>query len=407
MYHFHQHQTPSQNGQRPQPTFDDSHRRGSALAGILATLMVITSACGDSGSAAGSPTTTTASAAPTSAPTATIDEVELQSRVDELIDLGVTGVALFVKDGDNSVVVTSGVSDLDTGTQLNEDDRFRIASLTKPYVATIVFQLVEEGRLTLDDTIEQWLPGMVPNGDQITVRELLDHTSGIADYFGDTVLAPYFDGDFAYAWTPQQLIEIANESGAVSTPGTEYHYSNTDYAIIGLIVETVTGRSLTEEMQSRIFDPLDLAHTTFATDATPDPTLARGYLLSDDPAWDVTDVFPFYWAAGNIVSDISDTATFFDALLSGKLLDETSLADMKPSLAGGGPGPGLFSYTFSCGVSFGHNGTVPGFNADVEVLEDGREVVLLANSTDIDNHPAPNPAAGDLWNEILELALCG
>ena len=373
-------------------------RRLPLLAGTIIAAALLLGACGESSSSA-EPTTTSAP------PVTPADQAALQSQLDELVDLGVPGAVLLVNDGDRSVTLTSGLMDLEAQTAMQPDARFRIASLTKPYVAAVVFQLAEEDKLSIDDTVEHWLPGTIANGDQITVRQLLDHSSGVADYFGDTVLAPYLEGDFAHVWSPQELIEIANDDGSQFAPGSEVgQYSNTNYALAGLIIEKVTGRSLREEIEGRIFVPLGLEHSTFATDATPDPTLARGYLLSDEPAWDVTELYPFYWGAGNIVSDIADAATFFHALLGGELVDDASLAAMKPTDRA--PGAGLWPRTYSCGTTSGHDGTVPGFNVDAAVLENGREAMLFVNSMTADSKPAPDPAVGELWTSIMDAALC-
>jgi D-alanyl-D-alanine carboxypeptidase len=361
------------------------------LAAWLATAALIAGACGGSTRTASEPI---------------VDEAELQSQLDGLIALGVPGAVLLVEDDDQTVTLTAGVSDLDTQTSVQPDDRFRIASLTKPYVATIVFQLAEENRLSIDDTVADWLPGAISNGDDVTIHELLNHTSGIADYFLDPVMAPYFDGDYSHVWTPQQLVEFATTEGSQFAPGSEYSYSNTDYTLLGLIVEKVTGHTMAGEMKTRIFDPLGLEHTTFAQDTHPDPSLIKGYLLGDDAPLDVTELYPFYWAAGNIVSDIADVATFFSALLDGELVDAASLDQMKPAVSNAAPGLGLYRRTYSCGSAFGHDGAAPGYNTDAQTLEGGRQALLFVNSITLDNKPTPDPASQERWTALMDAALC-
>ena len=389
------------------PTLRTRHalsRRRVALAAIITIATVaIGSGCSSSSRAASADSVASTSTA------AVVDESSLQSALDALVDLGVPGVVLAVSEGDEAVTLTAGVSDLDTGTSMSPAATFRIASMTKPYTATVVLQLVDEGVLRLDDTVEQWLPDIVADGDRITVRDLLHHTSGVAEYFEDpAVLQPYLEGDYDYVWTPRQLIEIADDLGATSQPGTEWSYSNTNYAIVGLIVEAATGRTLGDEMQTRIFDELDLEHTTFAVDTTLDPNIARGYLMGGDAPVDVTGVYPFPWGAGNIVSDAADAATFSRALFEGSLLPPALLGEMLP-----GPdddvqyGLGVMAWSLSCGMAYGHDGGFAGYSTRALFHESGRQVVILANSITLDDHLASDPAADSQWASIIESAVCG
>ena len=193
-------------------------RRCTILAGTIAAGVLAVAGC--SSPPTGATPVTTEATTPVENVTPIVDEAALQAELDRLVDFGVPGAVLLVRDDDQTVVLTSGVSDLEAGTPMGADATFRIASLTKPYTASVVMQLVAEGTLSLDDTVEQWLPGIVSDADPITVRQLLGHTSGVADYFDDpAVLEPYLEGDYEYVWTPQQLIEIAEHLGATSAPG--------------------------------------------------------------------------------------------------------------------------------------------------------------------------------------------
>ena len=145
-------------------------------------------------------------------------------------------------------------------------DSFRIGSLTKTYVATVLLQLAEEGRLSLDDPVARFLPGLVPGGDKITIRQLLNQTSGLFDYEKDPrVLAPYLAGNLAHRWAPRKLVRIAVSHRPLFTPGTRYSYSNTNYILAGLIVEAATGSTLGRVLDRRLFTPLRLRHTAFPT----------------------------------------------------------------------------------------------------------------------------------------------
>ena len=171
----------------------------------------------------------------------------LQQDVDALVAAGAPGVILLVRDGNKTTRLTAGVAEIATSTPMQAADQYRIASLTKTYVATVVLQLVAEGKLRLSDTVERWLPGLVPNGRKITIRQLLNHTSGLADHERDPdVLAPYLKGDLGYYWSPTRLVEIAASRPVRFPPGATKvaSYSSTNYVIAGLIVERATGNKI-------------------------------------------------------------------------------------------------------------------------------------------------------------------
>jgi len=374
-------------------------RRSNKVAAALVAAALLASAGCSSAS----------SAAPSQPVAPIVDSSALQTELDQLVALGVPGVVLLVRDNDQSIVLTAGVSDLEAQTPMSPDATFRVASITKPYTASIVMQLVAEGTLGLDDTVEQWLPGIVTNADLITIRELLGHTSGVADYFNDpAVLEPYFEGDYEHVWTPQQLVEIADHLGATFEPGTDWSYSNTNYALVGLIVEQATGNTLGEEMQTRIFDELGLVNTTFATDTTLDPKMAHGYLMGDGDPIDTTGIYPFPYGAGNIVSDAADTATFYGALFGGDVVEPALLDEMMSIIADDVVpyGLGLMAWEMPCGVANGHDGGFAGYSTRSLVLDDGRQVVILANSITIDDDLAVDPAAGAQYDSIIDSAMC-
>jgi D-alanyl-D-alanine carboxypeptidase len=269
-------------------------------------------------------------------------------------------------------------------------DRFRIASLTKSYVATVVLQLVGEGKLSLDDSVEQRLPGLVPNGDRITIRHLLSHTSGLFSFENDPrVLKPYLNGNFGYHWAPRKLVQIAVSHKPAFAPGAGYAYSNTDYIVIGLIVEAVTGNTLGGELSHRIFRPLGLRATAFPTTPRIANPYAHGYyVFAKPPATDVSGVNPFPWAAGAMVSTGVDVLGFYRALLSGRLLEPKLLEAMKQTVSegrrtdipGSRYGLGLERFPTSCGYAWGHNGAIAGYVVFAFTSNDGgRQAVLMVD----------------------------
>ena len=191
-------------------------------------------------------------------------ESQIETDMNALVGKGAPGVVVAINEGDHITTMVKGSADVATQTALQTDDKFRIGSITKTYTAVVVLQLVGEGKLALSDTVEHWLPGMVPGGDAITVGQLLNHTSGIADYeVHPKYLEPYMSGDLGHVTPPEQLVAYANELGAVPIPAGTASYSNTNYALAGMIVEAATGSTLASQLQQRIFDPLDLTSSSY------------------------------------------------------------------------------------------------------------------------------------------------
>jgi D-alanyl-D-alanine carboxypeptidase len=246
------------------------------------------------------------------------------------------------------------------------DQRFRVGSVTKTFTATTVLQLVDEGKLRLGDTLEDHLPGVVPRGNEITIRQLLQHQSGLVNY---TDFTPWLKGASRSPSTrPIDLVRFAASKPLVFAPGTQWSYSNTNYIALGLVIEQVTGRSYADELERRIFQPLELDATELPqTRLLPDlgdddtasllPVIRKG-----DPYYDVDWANPVIsWAAGGIVSNARDLARFYSALLSGGILSDVSLGRMKNTVAAGhegGYGLGIASIGVRCGRKWGHGGGI-------------------------------------------------
>lgn len=335
----------------------------------------------------------------------------LQPELDALVAAGVPGAVLVVDDPQaDPITVVSGVADIESGRPLGAEDRFRIGSLTKPYVAAVVLQLAEEDVLSLDDSVERWLPGLLANGDEISVRQLLGHRSGLFEYEEDPrVLKPYLQGDYGYEWEPEELIGVASDHEPTAAPGTKVVYSNTNYTVLGLLVEKATGNSLGSELRERIFAPLDLDATSFAEEPQLEAPYSRGYLGGGKELLDVTAISPsHYWAAGNIVSSAGDVARFYEALLDGELLEEDSMAAMTefvPEAPGLERGLGLARGDTECGSWEGHDGSVPGYDAVARHLDSGRQVVLLTNTVTMGDQIG-GPAAQQAQADVAESAAC-
>jgi D-alanyl-D-alanine carboxypeptidase len=264
----------------------------------------------------------------------------------------------------------------------DDQTRFRIASLTKMMTAVSVLQLVDRGRIKLDERVSTYLPN-APYADRITVRQLLNHTSGLYNYGDDSFKA----GANKKPTTPQNILELVAAQPLVSPPGTRFSYSNSGYVVLGQIVEHVSGRSLTAYEQQAIFSVAGMTQTRFGDPASSIP-VATGFLSGTqsadayayDPSW--------FYADGDIVSTAMDIARFDLALMAGKLVSAKSfaLAQTDPvdaPMIGGKWGLG-FTIIDGLGKRFvGHHGGVPGFVAEDEIIQsDGLAIVVLANAGD-------------------------
>ena len=347
-------------------------------------------------------------------PTATGAKQVLGKSLAGLVKAGAPGVALFVRQGERTASLARGFADTARKTPMRGGDTFRIGSLTKSYVATVVLQLEEEGKLSLDDPVAKFVPGLVPGGEAITVRELLNHTSGLFDYEDDPrVLKPYLGGDLDYYWSPRALVKIAVSHRPLFAPGTEYHYSNTNYLVAGLIVESITGSTMGQQLKQRIFKPLGLRHTAFPLSSHEAVPTAHGYFVFDrPPATDITGLRPYPWAAGAIVADSGEVARYYSALLSGDLLTGASLAAIKDTVnqgtsadfAGSGYGLGIESISTSCGTAWGNGGNYPGYLVYALTSANGQRQAVLTINEDPASLP---PKLGAAYFRVLEEAFCG
>ncbi|MGW2105570.1 serine hydrolase domain-containing protein [Streptomyces sp. NPDC001948] len=337
---------------------------------------------------------TSAAAAPaTTAVTSGPDTV--QQALNTLVRGGTPAALASVMDRKGHTrTYTAGVADLATGSKVPRDGQVRIGSNTKTFVAVVVLQLVAEGRIGLDASVDTYLPGLVRgkgiDGRRITVRQLLQHTSGLPDY------SNYLGDDVRY-YAPRELLATALRHPADFAPGTSWKYSNTNYVLAGLIVQKVTGRPLAEEIDRRVIKRIGLRHTYFPApgDATIREPHPHGYYREsvDAPLRDITEIDPSWgWAAGQMISTDSDLDRFFTALLAGRLLPPPQLARMRstvPAEATFGPGAryglGLVSRPLPCGgLSWGHGGSFPGYETRGGVTDDGRaaNVTVTTQLTD-------------------------
>lgn len=341
--------------------------------------------------AAGTAWAMPASASPPSAPNA------LQQQVNAIRQTGSVGVAAEVTGPAGRLFANAGLADTATGTPVRSGDLFRIGSSTKTFVATVMLQLVAEHKVSLDDTVAKWLPGVVTgngnDGTKITIRELLQHTSGLYDFLDDF---PEIDSTADYqadrftTYTPEQLVAIAMRHAPDFAPGTSWEYSNTNYILAGMIIQKATGQSWQQEVTQRIIQPLGLHDTSAPTTSTviPGPHLDGYSNFGAGPAIDVTALNPSAAdAAGAMISSTDDLTRFYQALVTGKLLPAAQLAEMEttvpaPGLTSIWPGVryglGLMQIPLSCGGSYwAHGGDLPGYSTREGVTADGKRTAVV------------------------------
>ncbi|APY87477.1 serine hydrolase [Streptomyces alfalfae] len=298
-------------------------------------------------------------------------------------DSGTPGALASVRGREGrDLTYTAGIGDLATGAPVPVDGQVRIGSNTKSFVAVVVLQLVAERRVSLEDSVDTHLPGLVRgegiDGRHIKIRHLLQHTSGLPEYSSHL-------GDDVRYYAPRELLATALRHPAEFAPGKSWKYSNTNYVLAGLIVQKITAHPLADEIDRRVIKRLGLRHTYFPApgDASVKGPHPHGYYRESakTPLRDVTEIDPSWgWAAGQLISTNSDLNRFFTALLAGRLLPSTQLAQMRatvPAEATFGPGAryglGLVSRPLRCGgLSWGHGGSFPGYETRGGVTDDGR-----------------------------------
>lgn len=258
---------------------------------------------------------------------------------------------------------STAFGEAEPGVALTTDRLARIGSVTKTYTAATTLRVAREGRLSLHDTLDQYVPE-VPNAGTITIRQLLNHTSGVFDVIDDPEFMAALGSDPHHMWTPDEVLAVALKHEPNFAPGEGWSYSNTNYLLLGMILEQATELSATDVMRTRILDPLGLEDTYMETREPLPSEIARGY------GPDGSDMTSFNasarWTGGSLVTTVEDLLGFVDGLMSSDVLESADLESMLDTSGTGGPqyGLGIMVKTSELGIDmFGHGGNVPGYNA--------------------------------------------
>lgn len=377
----------------------------AALAAVVATGAALTAPAAQAGSRP----------APAHRPSPAV-----QSALDSLVrDQGLPAALASVRGRDGRVHdYTAGAGDLHTGSRVPVDGRVRIGSNTKTFTAVVVLQLVGEGKVALDAPVRRYLPGLLQRYGQdagITVRQLLQQTSGLPDYDEVIFARP---GDLLRLahtyYQPYQLVDAALSRPARFAPGTRWEYSNTNYVLAGLLAERVSGRPIGEEITRRVIEPLRLRDTYWP--AAGDQRIAgrnpHGYLAlkAGAPYTDVTEIDPSLgWAAGQLIASPGDLRTFLEALTGGRLLRPAQLTEMEKTVDAPGfevtdgwqYGLGLARHQLPCGGwAWGHGGDIQGFETRNLVTSDGRGAVVAVTAL------PSTEATAKAVDDAVDTALC-
>jgi D-alanyl-D-alanine carboxypeptidase len=352
----------------------------------------------------------------------------LQPQIEEqMTNLRVPGALVYVDvPGEGTWSQAFGTGNMEGDTPITPNDHFRIGSNTKTFTGTVILQLVDEGKLGLDDPVSKYQPE-VPNGENITIRQLLDMTSGLFSYTEDEDFNQTLDTDPQKAWEPEELIEIGLEHPPDFSPGEDFRYSNTNTVLLGMIIEQLTGQPLEQEFHDRLFVPLGMSNTLLperSSAAIPDPH-PRGYMYqtnvetlntselqeeeaeqADESAGepnDVTDENPSWgWAAGAAISTLNDMIIWAKADATGALLSSEA---QKERLTWVSPPPspgvqyGLAIAEFPGGF-IGHDGQLPGFNSfAAHNPETGATIVVFTN---VYSAPDGSQPANEITKAIVQ-----
>ncbi|MCC2276036.1 beta-lactamase family protein [Streptomyces sp. ET3-23] len=351
------------------------------------------------------------------------DVAEVRTALEHTIAAGAPGAFAVIRDHGNPDIertVTIGKADLD-GTPMNAKWRFRVGSNSKVFTAVLVMRLAEQGRIDLDKPLREYLPsGTLPENWEVTGRQVMQHRAGIYDHTDDLLEHPGEETTVGFekrirntVYRPAELVAMSVKHGLQYRPGTQYAYSNTDFVLMGMAVEHLTGRSYGDVLREQIIKPLGLNGTSFVV---PKKTIAgrhiTGYLTNDDrskPLLDATEQNgSWVWSAGAVISSAADMDRFLTTLLagsSGGLVSDESLRQMTSALPTGAArvayGLGLREITLSCGKIYGHAGIVQGFQTQSFAMRGGRRtVVAFANASN-------NDAVTQGLKDALEPAFCG
>lgn len=317
---------------------------------------------------------------------------KLQKELTRIVEspAGPPGIAMLVDRGKHTEFFSAGVADVSNRRPPTPFEAFRIASVAKGFNAYLAAKLIGNGALSLDTTLREKIPGVLPAAEGVKLRELLQHTSGLADYIRAPTFVEQLIADPARYFSPLQLTEFVRDEPLGFAPGSQYHYSDTDNVAAGLIEEEASGLSYDQLLQRRVFGPLKMRNSSLPTTVKMPRPYLHGYdVAPGEKPEDVSELInpAGAWASGGIVSTPLDMVRFVRRYVPTVLATSTVEGPFRRG-SSSPPGPGknmaglgLFRYETGCGNVYGHTGSFPGYRIFVASTSDGkRSVVFVANS---------------------------
>ncbi|MGW5634122.1 serine hydrolase domain-containing protein [Streptomyces sp. NPDC003832] len=314
---------------------------------------------------------------------------------------GPPGVIAVLKDGHRTRVVRAGVADLDTGREPRPDDHMRIASAAKAFSGAVALSLVDRGDLSLDDTLGERLPDLPDAWAAVTLRQLLNHTSGLPDYSESPAFLEILFADPRHRFDSRKLLDFVADRPLNFPPGSRYQYSNSDNIAVALMAEAATGTRYERLLRELVYRPLGLHDTSLPQGYRMPRPFLHGYDVSPpDPPEDVSELIGMsgVWASGGIVSTPADMTRFIRGYAGGKLFGRDVVREQRAWIDGASEpaGPGgneaglaLFRYTTRCGVLLGHTGNTPGYTQLAAATPDGRKSLTFSTTTQINQTLKP------------------
>ncbi|HET6735043.1 serine hydrolase domain-containing protein [Mycobacterium sp.] len=361
-----------------------------AIAVALTMLLTVSACSGQSGTQQSAPTTTATSSSAAEQPMSDAVAERLDAAINQaMAAVNVPGAIVGVWGPDGSYVRAFGVADKATRAPMKTDFYHRIGSQTKTFTATGILQLVDQGKVGLDDPIAKYIDG-VPQGDKITLRQLLRMQSGLFNYSESPAFQQAMFADPRTPFSPQELLDFAFAQPNVFPPGDGFLYCNTNYILLGLVVEKVGGQPLHDYVRDHILTPLGMSHTSFpTTNAFPEPH-AQGYTVqtADGKEATATDWDPSWgWAAGAMISTLDDMRIWAPALATGKLLTPGLQTQRLQTVGAPGlpPQDGYGLGIFNLGGWIGHNGSLPGYQTVSVYLPQKQTAMVIFTNTDIEH----------------------
>ncbi|HEX2071020.1 MAG TPA: serine hydrolase domain-containing protein [Thermoleophilaceae bacterium] len=330
---------------------------------------------------------------------------------------GPPGVSVLIQRGERREYRQRGVGNVGPDTPPGVHDHVRIASVSKAFSGAVALALVDRGRLELNDTVDELLPGLLPRARRVTLRQALHHTGGLPDYIRDERFIARLQADPTGYMSPRRLVRFVRDKPLRFRPGTRYEYSDTDNIVVALMAEAATGTPYERLLARHAYRPVGLRTTSLPRTVRMPAPFMRGYEVAAGlPAEDVTRAInpALAWASGGMVSTVSDLNYFFRAYVGGDLFDARERRAQRRFRPGSSspPGPGrnaaglgIFRYRTGCGTVYGHTGSFPGYRLFAASSADGRRsVAFVVNAQIVPGQGSP--AVSNLIRAAQAAAVC-